>query len=257
MLADRIALSLRRHGAVAVCVFVFGVAAAEASLRLTVLKTEGAYGSALYVEMPNGRNLWVNGGAAVGAPTEAVRFLDATIGAGGTIWYALLTHGPVDLGGGLTEDDAAGLREILDRRVVMRYYSSFPENDSTVETLATTEYSALTSRLDTEFASPYTSQAACYEIVSTANPVTTAKLSGSATSGSIGPGWDPSVDALVVSGEETTSAADPRSNSVVFHLWYGSNTVLLGADTDQEALLVTNYGGLVGARLKQNVQVYW
>ncbi|MEK7766286.1 MAG: MBL fold metallo-hydrolase, partial [bacterium] len=226
---------------------------AGGALKITQVRTDGNYGASTFIAFPNGRNGIIDGGGSTANSNKLSTFLDATIGAGGTIWYMAMSHSHTD--------HYNGLQSSLNNYVVMRYYSSFPENDSPAQPSAgNTAYGTYTGFLNTEFSTPYTTNANCYEIIATGNPTTTAKVSGSGTL--LGPGWDSSVDAMVISGDELTAGTASNENSVAYHIWYGSNTALSAGDMTggsgdlaMEQTAETNYGA-AGGRIYRNVQMF-
>ncbi len=239
-------MSGRRLGVMAgLCLLLPGLALAGGTLKIFQVRSDGNYGDATYHIFPNGRNGCIDGGGSTAVPSAATVFMDAAIGNGGTLWYMVMSHAHTD--------HYYGLTSYLPRYVVMRYYSSFPENSPNPPGAAA--YATFVNNLNTEFGNPYTASANCYEIIATGNPATTAKVSGPSTD--TGPGWDPSVDALVVHGEELGNSTDPNINSVSYHIWYGSNTVETGGDSPNgpEVNMTTNYGG-AGGRIYRNVQLF-
>ena len=85
-------------------------------IKVYYIRTENRYGNCVYVELPNGKNILYDGGNEDATPSLLSNFLDSKIGAGGVIWFMVLTHAH--------SDHLYGLNMALDRYDVKYAYDT-------------------------------------------------------------------------------------------------------------------------------------
>ncbi|MBU2568034.1 MAG: fibronectin type III domain-containing protein, partial [Elusimicrobia bacterium] len=198
-------------------------------IKVYYIRTENRYGNCVYVELPNGKNILYDGGNKDTTPSLLSNFLDSKIGAGGDIWFMVLTHAH--------SDHLYGLNMALDRYNVKYAYDTKFNYSSGI-------YDDWKTKIANEGCS-------YYEVIATTASNTTAVLSGPGTNVGVSElgsyGWDADVRVKVIGGKESTTDDNPNGRSMVFKLSLGSSTFHFGGDstgpgaTNQEAWYLQYY----------------
>ena len=174
-----------------------------------------AFGQIIYAELPgedgilgtgDDRNLLYDGGAVYNTPSALSKFLDEKIGPGGTIHFMVLSHPHTD--------HYQGLRMAVERYQVHNFYenSRWPRG-------MRKSYDQLIAAIEAAGVDVYYFAGGDY-------------LSGPDTT--LGPGWDPRVEARVLAARAgTPGAGNPNDWSGVIQVRNQYSVFLWGADAPQ------------------------